>query len=148
MSKEIRDDSPENSVESIVEILREESAALDARSPEVETRQEGMEWEVIVHINSRNSAGFFRVVLSYIESYDIGKWGGSIGSGLISGYPDVVWEIELFSRDLRTARDEGPFRWGLYPRGKRNWKQSPTHFLTGNLLRDLAKKTLGSQPAA
>ena len=139
-SEGIPDDTPENTVRAISEILKEESTQLGL-SFRCSRRRSQMQREVTIDIADETSGKSLRVFLSYVESHNLRVVEGTIGNGFISD----DWKLELLAKDMIHAHDSPPFRWGLYRRqGRGNVLETPpTHILDGPLLRRLLREKLG-----
>jgi hypothetical protein len=140
-TKGIPDDTPENTVKAIEEILREESELLNAQFiRKIELK--GISVSATYDITS--GANSFRIYLNYVESNNLKLAMGTIGNGLIWDFPER-WDIELVPQDLVQAPLSSPFRWCLYPEGDNYIDHKPSYVLDGPLLRKLLRQTLTHQ---
>ena len=141
VSKGIPDDTPENTVRAIREILEEEARELDV-SFRPEIKYSGIGGEVTIDVNAESPHNWFRIFLSYVESHNLPLMPTSLGRGFIN----EDWDLELSPAK--------PFVWELYPRDKARpgtipaLRRPPTHHLDGPLLRRLLRERLERRPAA
>jgi hypothetical protein len=142
----IPDDTPENMAHAIEAILQEESTQLGATSRR-EVKRQGL--AIILTIDVTLNSKHFGLLLSYLESFNLQHHGvsGSIGTGFIFAGPDH-WDLELLSRDWLRAPSAPPFRWALYPHGRKDLEIPPFHILDSALLRGLLHQSLSSLPSA
>jgi hypothetical protein len=134
--KGIPDDTPENSVQAIIEILKEESAALGAKI-EVVTQKQQVSVQVEIDISLGNEA--CRLVLTFVPFEALPMVAGTIGNGFLSG---GKWDLELLPKDVLVSPHSPPFRWGLYPPNKHDARRTPQHILDGILLRKWLRYSL------
>lgn len=130
ISKGIPDDSAENSVKAIKEILKEEAELLGAKY-DCRTDHEGAQISVLINIGDEKSGKSFWMRLTYTEP-------PTYGNGTISGR----WDLRLI-QDEGTTDESPPFRWGLYPWGTDTLDASPVDILDGLRLRKLLREVLG-----
>lgn len=141
ISKGIPDDTPENTVRAIFDIIMEEAKPLRAEV-------DGPEWaEVnlsrVVHVKVTCGQRYFAVWLSFIPEAGLRRSAGSIGNGYIEvgttssrgGIADLRRTyLELLSVD-HPLGVSSPFRWGLFgPNADRVFGQ-PSQFLDAETLR-------------
>lgn len=144
LSKGIPDDTPENTVKAIIDILREEASSLELSVNE-ESARRGLGAEVTIDVADTCGKNF-RLYVTYAESHDLPLITGTIGNGFITGAQ--LWELELLPRDMLHAADQAPFRWGLYPEGTADRQHTPpTALLDGRLLHALLREKLGLPPS-
>jgi hypothetical protein len=138
----IPDDTPENTVRNIEEILRTEAERAGA---EHERREEQKGFSRHVTIRISNGSDAFKLDLNYVPSASFRDVSGSIGNGIIWGRER--WDLELLHGDnLGEAVPQRPFRWGLYPPNQNYMMQPPTKILDGDLLRSLLRESLPAAP--
>lgn len=141
----VPDDTPENTVKAIMQILKQEA---ERRSLALNVSGEtlgGIRNSVTARVGGDRNA--FTISLNWVNSDDLEMARGSVGSGTI--FQD--WTLELLygpkTEDLigwkPGGRPEPPFRWGLYPRNADNYlRQPPKGILDGTLLRKLLSESL------
>jgi hypothetical protein len=141
----IPDDTPENTVKTIVEILEEETKNLSVPI-KVETQKKGMSVDYTIDINPENYNKSFRMIIGYVDSLDLKHVAGTIGNGFISANKN--WKLELISQNQLGAHDRPSFSWGLWAEDKHGnfpkvHSTKPNHILDGLLLRNLLRERLG-----
>ncbi len=129
ISKGIPDDTPENSVKAILEILKEEAELLGVKCYP-KTYCEGAETTTQIDVIDETSNKSFRIKLTYTGP-------PTDGVGTMSGR----WALRLLVNDS-SLRESPPFRWGLYPGGTDTIYAPPVHILDGPLLRKFLRRTL------
>lgn len=136
--KGIPDDTPENTLRAIRDILREVARELGAsfKNGEVrETNHEGVELTVDIRLGEKQF-GFWA---SCIKAEHLSGYVGTIGEGYISwlspsGHDRLT--LEMYHRCP-------PYRWSVYPGTVRVGQSKPTdRFLTGTNLRAVAREKL------
>jgi hypothetical protein len=153
LQRGISDDTPESTVRSILEIIKEEATTLGA-SVERETKLMGITVREIVDVSLDDLS--VRFILDYVDSADLHLAKLKIGSGTIvegrsTTNPELSlgekWAMRLLPADPLSNIIAPPFSWGLYPQDA-NLIESPTHILDGRLLRSLLRERLLLPPPA
>ena len=148
----IPDDSPENTVRTILQILKEEAGRVGASFNPEPPKVDGIWLSCAVYIKLKTKT--FHIALQWANLEDLPATSGGIGSGFMS--PN--WTLLLLSGPREgplgwNPADEvptPPFRWGVYTEARhRQWDQMPPSFeLTGGSLRRELCVALEIEPPA
>jgi hypothetical protein len=135
--KGIPDDTPENSVQGIIDILHEEASQLSAQIHVAHEKQD-ISMSVTIDLSLKDRS--CRMMLIFAPSEMLPLASGTIGSGFISG--EKKWRFELLPKDMFLYPCSPPFRWGMFYEQDNHTKMSPRHILDGVLLRQWLRHSL------
>lgn len=135
---QISTDTPNSAVSSLLLIIQDEAAALNAvfEIEEHDKRTISEEIQVLVKCGARK----FRIRLNWVRDDSLSR--GGIGVG--NGYIETEWELRLKSAGTSIVPPQPPFYWHLFARGEESPTSSPGNILDGSLLRSLMREKLVS----
>jgi hypothetical protein len=144
----IPNDTPENTIRAIIEILEDEASRCGGVVEK--DINGGSDISIHVGIRIRRVSKSFDIDLFYVKYENVGRARGFIGTGVI--LPD--WDLALLHGEDSPphwwgwnpgeANPQPPFRWGLYPNNSGGALASKPHLiLDGSLLRRLIRESLG-----
>jgi hypothetical protein len=136
-------DTPENSVASIIEFLKDEARTLDAlfESPEPSPQNGGLK-HIIEIASKTNPERIFQVTLWYRDSRNTGPFFGPFGNGDIDGGVAGQCVLRLCPDNWDAVPRTAPYRWAIFRSGY-DVNGCSEAFLTESVLRKLLRHTLG-----
>jgi len=128
--KGIPDDTPENTIDAIRDILQEEAEQIGASFQCAQKDSNAVGIEITIDIALKEK--WVRVFLSCIKSDYLARHSGTIGTGFISwgsgSCTDGLFSFEMF-------HGCPPYRWSIYPGQIKGLTEPSDRFLHGPFLR-------------